>query len=95
MNAAGVSYAERDAMNLTYKLVAFVLHRGTELDSGHYLAYVRASLFSEEDLSEMQVRELVNRDQDWMVFNDEEVTLTQDPPVQMAYIYFYKRMAKC
>lgn len=95
MNAAGVSYAERDAMNLTYKLVAFVLHRGTELDSGHYLAYVRASLFLEEDLSEMQVRELVNRDQDWMVFNDEEVTLTQDPPVQMAYIYFYKRMAKC
>lgn len=94
MNAAGVSYTERDAMNLTYKLVAFVLHRGTELDSGHYLAYVRASLFSEEDLSEMQVRGFVDRDQDWMAFNDEEVTLTQDPPVQMAYIYFYKRMAK-
>ena len=91
MNAAGVSCTERDKMNLTYKLVAFVLHRGTELDSGHYLAYVRVDLFSETDLAEMQLSGFIDRDKDWMVFNDEEVTLTQDPPIQMAYIYFYKK----
>lgn len=94
MNAAGVSYAERDSMNLTYRLAAFVMHSGTQLDSGHYLSYVRASLFSDEDLAEMQLREFIDRDKDWLTFNDEEITLTQDPPIQMAYIYFYKKAAE-
>lgn len=93
MNAAGVSYAEKDSMSLNYKLAAFIMHRGTQLDNGHYLSYVRASLLSDEDLAEMHLTIPIS-DKDWLVFNDEEVTLTQDPPIQMAYIYVYRRMPK-
>jgi ubiquitin carboxyl-terminal hydrolase 5/13 len=28
----------------------------------------------------------------WVIFNDEKVCESQDPPHKMAYIYFYRRL---
>jgi len=58
-----------------YKLFAFITHMGKNTDSGHYVAHIKVPVQGEEK---------------WVIFNDMKVALSQDPPKDMAYLYFYR-----
>jgi len=58
-----------------YKLFAFITHMGKNTESGHYVAHIKVPVGGENK---------------WVIYNDMKVALSQDPPKDMAYIYFYK-----
>jgi len=75
-----------------YKLFAFVTHMGKNTDSGHYVAHIR-QLVSQGNVAKEKSEQTViegGRSEKWVIYNDSKVALSQDPPKDMAYIYFYK-----
>lgn len=77
---------------LLYDLYAICSHRGTSIDSGHYIAYVKATDSNEHECSE----EDANGNPSWYLFNDDEVTLLDEQEVMEetlsnAYILFYRQ----
>lgn len=32
------------------------------------------------------------KDQQWIIFNDEKVAISQNPPKELAYLYLYERL---
>jgi len=58
-----------------YELVAFISHMGPSNHSGHYVCHIRES----EDPSK------------WLIFNDNKVALSVNPPKDLGYLYLYKR----
>jgi ubiquitin carboxyl-terminal hydrolase 5/13 len=60
-----------------YELWALVSHIGAGAHSGHYIAHVRHPAAQDK----------------WIIFNDEKVAESQKPPLQLATLYFYRRVA--
>jgi len=66
---------KHDSHSGRYKLFAFITHMGKNTESGHYVAHIKVPVGGEDK---------------WVIYNDMKVALSQDPPKDMAYIYFYK-----
>ena len=58
-----------------YDLLAFISHMGRNANVGHYVAHIRKPQL----------------DGKWAIFNDENVAVSEQPPVELAYLYVYKR----
>ncbi|KAJ7730663.1 hypothetical protein DFH07DRAFT_848431 [Mycena maculata] len=53
-----------------YELVAIVTHKGAAADAGHYIGYVKKSVFHPPKLGEEQ-----ESDEDWYKFDDDKVSI--------------------
>jgi len=58
-----------------YELQAFVSHMGTSNHSGHYVCHIK----DPEDPTK------------WIIFNDNKVAVSVNPPKELGYLYLYKR----
>ncbi|MEN2496725.1 MAG: Ubiquitin carboxyl-terminal hydrolase 5 [Marteilia pararefringens] len=58
-----------------FMLKAFVIHQGKNMDFGHYITYIRDD----------------NNKSIWHEFNDEKVSISENPPFGKAYMMIYKR----
>ncbi|XP_029173913.1 ubiquitin carboxyl-terminal hydrolase 5 isoform X2 [Nylanderia fulva] len=67
----------RDGSN-RYKLVGFISHMGTSTMVGHYVCH----LLKKDDAGRYR----------WVIFNDEKVALSENPPKELGYIYMYQRI---
>lgn len=63
-----------------YRLRGFISHIGRNTGSGHYVAHIRKSVPGHEG-------------EHWVIFNDQSVALSQNPPREHAYLYLYERVA--
>jgi len=65
----------------TYRLRAFISHKGPSVHSGHYVAHIRERSLDGEP---------------WVLFNDEKVVKVDDRSVAslmpLAYLYFFERV---
>jgi len=60
-----------------YELVAFISHMGPSNHSGHYVCHIR----DQADPAK------------WVIFNDNKVAESRNPPKELGYLYLYKRVA--
>ena len=58
-----------------YQLSAFILHKGNQIQSGHYVAYIWSA-----------------QHKHWIVYDDERLSISLKPPVEQAYMYFFRRL---
>ena len=58
-----------------YTLSGMISHIGRNTGSGHYVAHLKR----------------LHDDGKWVIFNDEKVALSSQPPVEHAYIYLFQR----
>lgn len=65
-----------------YELVALVSHMGTSSVCGHYVCHVKKEITKDDGTKESK----------WVIFNDNKVAESSNPPKQFAYLYFYKRI---
>ncbi|KAJ2541270.1 ubiquitin C-terminal hydrolase Ubp14 [Coemansia sp. RSA 1933] len=63
--------------NTRYELTGFVLHKGTSVHCGHYIASIRSGLSA--------------ADCKWFMFNDARVAAQDAPQPEQAYVYFFTR----
>lgn len=61
-----------------YDLVGFISHVGRNVSHGHYVCHMLKDMGSGEAKK-------------WVIFNDEKVAVSADPPFDLGYIYLYKR----
>jgi len=59
-----------------YELDAFISHMGPSNHSGHYVCHIR----DKQDPSK------------WVIFNDNKVAESANPPKELGYLYLYKRV---
>jgi len=59
-----------------YELDAFISHMGPSNHSGHYVCHIR----DKQDPSK------------WVIFNDNKVAESVNPPKELGYLYLYKRV---
>ena len=59
-----------------YELIGFISHIGSNTSCGHYVCHLKKN---------------VDGEQRWVLFNDSKVALSENPPFDMGYLYFYKR----
>lgn len=59
-----------------YKLVAFISHMGTSSQVGHYVCHILKDA----------------ADVGWVIFNDNKVAISQNPPKELGYLYLYQRI---
>jgi ubiquitin carboxyl-terminal hydrolase 5/13 len=57
---------------------------GSSTASGHYVCHIRKSPEGGMDKRDGRGR--------WYIFNDAKVALSEEPPLDMGYIYLYKRI---
>jgi len=55
-----------------YELVAIVTHKGAAADAGHYIGFVKKSMFAKPDAENP---EAVEADDDWYKFDDDKVSI--------------------
>ncbi|KAI0980151.1 hypothetical protein GJ496_004224, partial [Pomphorhynchus laevis] len=60
-----------------YQLMAFISHIGNSAMSGHYVVHI--------------LKQFENGTKKWVIFDDERVAVSVNPPVKYGYIYFYER----
>lgn len=65
-----------------YELSAFVSHMGTSSVCGHYVCHIKKAIDKDDGTKESK----------WVIFNDNKVAESAQPPKQFAYLYFYKRI---
>ena len=53
---------------------------GTSTACGHYVAHVKNDQAVGEDETE------------WLIFNDNKVAFSKNPPQDLAYLYFYRQL---
>ena len=67
----------------TYRLKAFISHKGPSVPSGHYVAHIR-------------VADLSGSEESWVLFNDEKVVKADAESVRelkkLAYLYVFERV---
>ncbi|KAI9506640.1 hypothetical protein BX070DRAFT_240641 [Coemansia spiralis] len=68
---------ESDETRSNYELTGFVLHKGTSVHCGHYIASIRHGLTA--------------ADSRWFMFNDSKVAEQAEPQPEQAYVYFFTR----
>ncbi|EER04876.1 Ubiquitin carboxyl-terminal hydrolase A, putative [Perkinsus marinus ATCC 50983] len=61
-----------------YDLVGFISHVGRNVSHGHYVCHML------KDMGPGEAKK-------WVIFNDEKVAVSADPPFDLGYIYLYKR----
>lgn len=75
----------------TYKLKAFISHKGPSVHSGHYVAHIRGPAFGQTGSGVDSMG-----DEDWVLFNDEKVVRADkanvDDLVRLAYLYVFERV---
>jgi ubiquitin carboxyl-terminal hydrolase 5/13 len=59
-----------------YELIGFISHMGTNTSCGHYVCHLKKE---------------VNGKNEWILFNDRKVAISENPPFDMGYMYLYKR----
>ncbi|KAH3761462.1 ubiquitin carboxyl-terminal hydrolase 5 [Pelomyxa schiedti] len=59
-----------------YDLFGFISHMGPSTQSGHYVAHIL-----KKDANGRK----------WVLFNDNKVAISEEPPKHMGYLYFYRR----
>jgi ubiquitin carboxyl-terminal hydrolase 5/13 len=64
--------------NSKYLLHAFVSHKGPSVHCGHYVCHIRQ--YNETERHK------------WVIFNDEKVAFSPQPPIGKAYMYFLRRI---
>lgn len=64
-----------DSESGKYTLSGMISHIGRNTGSGHYVAHLKR----------------LQDDGKWVIFNDEKVALSSQPPVEHAYIYLFQR----
>jgi ubiquitin carboxyl-terminal hydrolase 5/13 len=72
------------ATSSTYTLVGFLSHMGTSTSGGHYVAHIRKT--PQGTLAGPETP-----DARWYIYNDAKVAISQDPPLDLGYVYLYKR----
>jgi ubiquitin carboxyl-terminal hydrolase 5/13 len=60
-----------------YVLFGMISHIGKNTGSGHYVAHIKKSI--------------PNKGTKWVIFNDEKVALSSNPPTEHAYLYLFQR----
>ncbi|KAJ2656490.1 ubiquitin C-terminal hydrolase Ubp14 [Coemansia sp. RSA 1200] len=73
----GSSQADDSSKHSGYELTGLVLHKGTSVHCGHYIANVRHGLTADESR--------------WFMFNDAKVAALKEPQPEQAYVYFFTR----
>lgn len=58
-----------------YSLVGFISHVGKHTSHGHYVCHVKKQ----------------KEAGDWVIFDDQKVAKSEDPPKDLGYIYLYRR----
>jgi ubiquitin carboxyl-terminal hydrolase 5/13 len=92
VGGAGVGVARQNAPFETadaaargkYSLVGFMSHMGGTTMSGHYVCHIRKDAASGRG-------EASGRGQ-WYIFNDSKVAVSEEPPLDLGFVYVYKRM---
>ncbi|MCJ1251275.1 hypothetical protein MMC30_008506 [Trapelia coarctata] len=66
----------------TFRLSSIVCHKGASIHAGHYVAFIRKHIPSE------------NNEEAWILFNDEKVVkaVDVDEMKKFAYVYFFERV---
>lgn len=82
--AAAVADANVNAPS-KYQLVGFISHMGSSTASGHYVCHIRKTPDGQMDKRDGSGGR-------WYIFNDSHVAESEDPPLDMGYIYVYKRI---
>jgi len=82
--AASVSRGE-------YGLVGFLSHMGNNTGSGHYVAHVHKHAATGEPTPSAAAGE-AGEGGAWFLFNDAKVARSEDPPLELGYVYLYKRL---
>jgi ubiquitin carboxyl-terminal hydrolase 5/13 len=85
-----------------YELVGFVSHMGSNTACGHYVCHVKEV----SELSEFCTALLtcilclsnnnhtcVQKDR-WVIFNDEKVAVSERPPIDLGYMYLFRRIGQ-
>lgn len=62
-----------------YELLGFVSHMGSNTACGHYVCHVRKEVPGLEGPR-------------WVIFNDEKVALSENPPRGLGYLYLFRRV---
>merc|ERR1719436_1203086 len=68
-----------------YDLVAFISHMGSNTSCGHYVCHVVS-----DDQSEGSLEGATSRK--WLLFNDNKVAFSKEPPKDLGYLYLYKQI---
>ncbi|XP_027194860.2 ubiquitin specific protease 5 [Dermatophagoides pteronyssinus] len=78
-----------------YELVGFISHMGQSTFCGHYVVHLKKTLPSETESSQTpnssSTLSSSQAEQQWVIFNDNKVAISERPPKQFAYIYLYRR----
>ncbi|CDI97191.1 ubiquitin carboxyl terminal hydrolase 5 [Echinococcus multilocularis] len=81
-----------------YELIAFISHMGESTAAGHYVCHIKRTALSKG------IPGLVpacapspylpdgEKEDEWVIFNDEKVCRSESPPFQHAYLYFFRRV---
>lgn len=73
----------------TYRLKAFISHKGPSVHSGHYVATVR------QPQAGLRGADGANKEDEWVLFNDEKVVRAAESGGEemrsLAYLYIYER----
>lgn len=60
-----------------YRLVSFISHMGTSTSCGHYVCHVKSDPAA---------------DSSWLLFNDNKVAFSKNPPKDLGYLYIYQQI---
>lgn len=83
------------ALPAVYRLKAFISHKGPSAHSGHYVAHIRLAHSRSGDA--MEVDADTDRNEAWVLFNDEKVVLADRRSMEelkkLAYMYVFERVS--
>ena len=101
MNASSTDNQQQQQQQTTrdgvgrYELVGFISHMGQSTFCGHYVVHLKKTLPSETESSQTpnssSTLSSSQAEQQWVIFNDNKVAISERPPKQFAYIYLYRR----
>jgi ubiquitin carboxyl-terminal hydrolase 5/13 len=69
-----------------YDLVGFVSHMGPSTASGHYVCHIRKDPSTGGAPSSGG-----GGAAQWFIFNDRKVAVSSNPPLELGYVYLYRR----
>jgi len=81
----------KDSGALNYKLLCFVQHTGSMMNSGHYKTFVHLPTLGQEAIERMGLAPAEVAQKPWLEANDDVITLRETAPVEYGYIYLYRR----
>lgn len=82
-----------------YELFAVVTHKGRDADGGHYMAWVKADKYNDNNKTKKKIVDSDDINEDWFVYDDDEVSPCKTEDVlklkgggdwHMSYLNFYR-----